>query len=82
MRGDLFAAGCRCASGPLKNEALGDIVRVVLDEGFFYEQREIVLGKLEPSALANLLEQTRRNRMRHVCHKPTVPLVKNVFFFT
>ena len=66
--------------GALKQEALGDIVSVIIDESFFDEHVKIVKGDADRAALEGFLGEMRGNFAGNVGDKTLVFLVKNICF--
>ena len=66
--------------GPLEDEALGNIVRVVFDESLFNEQGEVVFGKLEAMALPDVVEEPCGDGVGDVCDERAIFLVEDIFF--
>ena len=63
--------------GPLEDEALGDIVGVVFDQGLFDEQGKVVLGKLEAVALPDVVEEPCGDGVGDVGDERAVLLVED-----
>ena len=66
--------------GPFKNEALGNVVRVIFDESLFNEQGKVVFGKLEAMAIPDVVEEACGDGMGDICNKRAILLVKDVLF--
>ena len=64
--------------GALEDETFGDIVRVILDEGFFDEQGKIIVGQLEAVPFANVLQKPCSHRVGDVRHERSILLVENI----
>ena len=76
---DLVRKAGNLPDGALENEALGHIMRVILDEGLFDEQGKIVVGQLQAVAFAHVLQKPCGHRVGDVRHERAILLVKNVF---
>jgi hypothetical protein len=64
--------------GALEQEALGDVVGVVVDEGLFDEHVEIVEGDADGAALQGFLGEVGGDLAGDVGHEALVLLVKDV----
>ena len=73
-----------CTSGAdraFKNEAFGDIVRIIFNEGFFNKEREIMLREAKRAALLRLLGQTQSHGVGDIRYEAAILLIEDVFLF-
>ena len=65
--------------GPFENEAFGNVVRVIFNESFFDQQREIVFRQFEAMALPDVVEKPGGNGVGDVRNERAILFVENVF---
>ena len=64
--------------GALEDEALGHIVRIILDKGLFDEQGKIIVGELQTVSFAHVLQEPCGHRVSDVRYERAILLVKNI----